>query len=230
MRLKTIVPGAVLKVLMLVGPAAAAPVAAAPPEPAPAAVSSPAAANSSEYRIGTDDVLDITVFQVPELTRTVQVDTTGEFTLPIVGRVHAQGKTTDELSAQLTQQLQGRYLKDPLITVVVKTAAKNRVTVDGAVVKPGVYPLSGPTTLMQAIALANGPDPKVANMKKVQVFHETADGHRAEKTYDLIGIRDGKAIDPQVYADDIVVVEASGTRSFFSYYGNLIPLLALLRP
>ena len=221
-------PGAALALLLL----AAAPVAAqdAPPaaKPAQAAVQTLADPANGEYQIGTDDTLEISVFQVPELSRTVQVDRNGEFILPILGRVPAAGKTADELTAFLTQKLQGRYLKDPLITVVVKAAAKNRVTVDGAVVKPGVYPLTGPTTLMQAVALANGPDARVANMRRVSIIR-TVDGRRGAQTYDLAKIRDGKATDPIVNADDIVIVEASGARSWLTYYGVVLSTL-LLRP
>jgi polysaccharide export outer membrane protein len=222
-------PVAVLAVLLLAaGPVAAqvAPGAAQPVQAAAQVLADPA---NGGYQIGTDDTLDISVFQVPELSRTVQVDRNGEFILPIVGRVPAAGKTSDELAAFLTQKLQGRYLKDPLITVVVKAAAKNRVTVDGAVIKPGVYPLSGPTTLMQAVALANGPDPRVANIRRVTIVR-AADGRRGAQTYDLTRIRDGKAADPTVNADDIVIVEASGARSFFTYYGSILTTLALLRP
>jgi polysaccharide export outer membrane protein len=199
-------------------------------QPAPAAQPPAAtAAVPAQYRIGPDDTLDITVFQVPELTRTVQVDASGQFILPLVGRVQAAGHTADEISALLTEKLQGRYLNDPLITVMVKQAVSQRVTVDGAVIKPGVYNLNGPTTLLQALALANGPDPKVANLRKVAIFRSEG-GERHGRVYDLARIRQGKAPDPEVQADDIVVVDASGTRSFFAYYGSSLPILNLLRP
>jgi polysaccharide export outer membrane protein len=194
------------------------------PTPPPAAAALPA-----QYRIGPDDTLDITVFQVPELTRTVQVDASGQFVLPLVGRVQAAGRTADEISALLTEKLQGRYLNDPLITVMVKQAVSQRVTVDGAVVKPGVYNLTGPTTLLQALALANGPDPRVANLRKVAIFRSEG-GARRGRIYDLARIRDGKATDPEIRADDVVVVDASGTRSFFAYYGSSLSILNLLRP
>jgi polysaccharide export outer membrane protein len=199
-------------------------------QPGPAAQPpAAAAAVPAQYRIGPDDTLDITVFQVPELTRTVQVDASGQFILPLVGRVQAAGHTADEISALLTEKLQGRYLNDPLITVMVKQAVSQRVTVDGAVIKPGVYNLNGPTTLLQALALANGPDPKVANLRKVAIFRSEG-GERHGRVYDLARIRQGKAPDPEVQADDIVVVDASGTRSFFAYYGSSLPILNLLRP
>lgn len=219
----TFIAAAVAVQFSAVGAALAQP---APISAAPA--SAGAAALPSEYRIGPDDTLEINVFQVPELTRTVQVDAAGQFILPIVGRVDAAGHTADEISALLTQRLSGRYLKDPLITVLVKQAVSQRVTVDGAVTKPGVYTLAGPTTLLQAVALANGPDPKVANLHKVAIFRSVG-GERRSQVYDLSKIREGRQADPEVRADDIVVVDASGAKSFFSYYGNSLPLLSLFR-
>ena len=201
----------------------------APPLPAIAANTAPAAAVSSSYRIGADDTLEIVVFQVPELSRTVQVDSNGQFTLPFVGTVNAGGQTTDELTKMLTDRLGSGYLRDPQVTVMVKQAVSQRVTIDGGVVKPGVYSLSGPTTLVQAIALANGPDTRIANVKKVAVFRTTG-GQRTSQTYDLSRIRNGSDPDPRVQPDDIIVVDISGTRSFFAYFGSTLPVLSIFRP
>jgi len=208
---------------------AAEPAAVPAPSPVSAAGPAAAAAVSNHYVIGTQDILELSVFQVPELTRTVEVDANGEFILPLLGRIHAEGLTADQLGETLRQKLDGRYLKDPLITVVVKTAAKNRVTVDGAVIKPGVYPLAGPTSLQQAIALANGPDSRTANIHRVGVFR-MIDGQRKGQMYDLSKIRHGQAPDPEVRPDDIVVVDHSGTKTFFTNFGSTLSLLALLRP
>lgn len=203
---------------------------AAPAAPAaPVADAATASTDTNQYRIGVEDILDLSVFQVPELSRSVVVDTNGEFMLPLLGRIHAEGMTADQLGETLRQKLDGRYLKDPLITVVVKTAAKNRVTVDGAVVKPGVYPLAGPTSLEQAIALANGPDTGRANIHRIAVFR-MVDGQRKGQMYDLTKIRKGQAPDPEVRPDDIVVVDQSGTKTFFTNFGSTLPVLALLRP
>jgi polysaccharide export outer membrane protein len=210
---------------------AASPGLAEPAEPSPivAASSAPSAAVSSSYRIGADDTLEIVVFQVPELTRTVQVDANGQFTLPFVGTVNAAGRTADEIAKVLTDRLNGGYLRDPQVTVLVKEAVSQRVTVDGGVVKPGVYSIAGPTSLMQAIALANGPDNRIANIKKVAVFRMVG-GQRTSQTYDLSRIRDGKVPDPRVQPDDIIVVGISGTRSFFANFGSSLPILSIFRP
>ncbi|HEX7887225.1 MAG TPA: polysaccharide biosynthesis/export family protein [Phenylobacterium sp.] len=202
----------------------------APPAPALAGAAAPAGpAVVSSYRIGPDDTLDIVVFQVPELSRTVQVDAAGQFTLPVVGVVNAAGRTADELSRSLRDRLDGGYLRDPQVTVLIKQAVSQRVTVDGAVVKPGIYPLTGPTSLLQAVALANGPDPRVANIRRVAVFR-SVDGRRQSQVYDLSKIRSGRAEDPTVKADDVIVVATSGTKSFFTYFGGSLPILSILRP
>jgi polysaccharide biosynthesis/export protein len=185
-----------------------------------------AAPVSAEYRVGRDDQLDILVFDVPDLTRTVQVDSAGQFTLPLVGRIDASGHTAAELANVITAKLATKYVKDPQVTVTVKQAVSQRVTVDGAVIKPGIYVLTGPTTLLQAIDLANGADPKFANTKKVAVFRNV-NGQRQGQIFDLSRIQDGKSTDPEVHADDIIVVAKSGTKSFFSLYGSPLNFLAL---
>ncbi|HEX4709847.1 polysaccharide biosynthesis/export family protein [Phenylobacterium sp.] len=220
-----------LALLVQAGPwsaaAAAEPLGRSPPQAEAPMIPAPTATVDARYRIGPDDSLEVIVFQVPELSRVVQVDATGEFSLPLVGRIKAAGHTADEVEALLKEKLAGRFLKDPVITVLVKQAVSQRVTVDGAVVKPGVYNLTGPTSLMQALALANGPDARVANVRKVAIFRSVA-GERKGEVFDLAKIRDGKATDPQVRADDIIVVESSGVRSFFSYFGSSLTLLTLL--
>jgi len=111
----------------------------------------------------------------------------------------------------------------------VKDAVSQRVTVDGAVVQPGIYPLSGPTTLMQAIALAKGADDKSADYHKVAVYR-LVDGQRQGTTYDLAAIRSGHATDPPVYGRDIIVVPNSSAKAFWHGFVSLAPALAWLRP
>jgi polysaccharide biosynthesis/export protein len=185
---------------------------------------------SAEYRIGAQDQLEINVFGIEELKRTVQVDSGGKILLPLVGSVQAGGRTPDELSSDLVTALKKKYMKDPQVIVTVKEAQSQRVTVDGAVMQPGVYPLTGPTTLLQAVSLARGPDPKLANVKKVAIFRQIG-GKRQSAFYDLTQIRAGKAEDPVVYGSDIVVVDTSGAKSFFSNFQGGFGLLGmLLRP
>jgi polysaccharide export outer membrane protein len=190
------------------------------------------APGATEYRIGPADTLDINVNQLPEFTKTVEVDPSGRILLPLIGQVQASGRTPAQLSEDIATELKKKYMKDPLVVVSVKEAQGQKVTVDGAVSKPGVYPLAGPTTLLQAVALAQGPDPKLANPKRVAIFR-TIGGERRSAFYDLTQIRTGKSEDPVVYGNDIVVVDSSGPKSFMQNFqgGTFVGLLGmLLRP
>ena len=180
-----------------------------------------------DYRIGPDDTLDISVLQAAELTKSVHVDSSGRILLPLLGSMKAGGRTPDELSGDIAEALKKSYMKDPQVTVAVKDAQSQKVTVDGAVIQPGVYPLTGRTTLLQAVSLAKGPDPKLANIRHVAIFR-TVGGTRHSAMYDLSQVRTGKAEDPEVYGNDIIVVDTSGSKSFFQTFSGGFGLLGML--
>lgn len=187
-------------------------------------------AGVADYRIGPQDTLDISVDQLAELTKTVQVDTGGHILLPLIGQVQASGRTPAELSGDIATALKKKYMKDPQVVVSLKEGQGQKITIDGAVVQPGVYPLAGPTTLLQAVSLAKGPDPKLANIKRVAIFR-TIGGTRRQAFYDLSQVRSGKAEDPPVYGNDIVVVDTSGAKSFMQNFSGGFGLLGMiLRP
>ena len=187
-----------------------------------------AAATAADYRIGPQDTLEINVFQLNDLNRTVLVDAGGRILLPLLGQVQASGKTSEQLSADIADQLGKKYVNNPQVTVVVKDAQGQRITVDGAVTQPGVYPLTGPTTLMQAVALAKGPDTHIANMHRVTVFR-TVGTERITTSYDLTQIRNGQKPDPIIYGKDVIVVDTSGGRSMLRDLGQAVPILSILR-
>ena len=164
---------------------------------------------SGEYRIGPLDVLDVSVFQVPDLTKTVQVSASGIIRLPLIGEVTAVGKTPGSLEREIASKLGAKYLQSPQVSVSVKEATSQRVTVEGAVGKPGVYPLVGQTTLLQTIALAGGLD-RVADKRGILIFRNI-DGKRNAAKFDYAAIRSGKAQDPVLAGGDIVVVDESGS-------------------
>ncbi len=196
------------------------------PPPDSTALLSPAAA---DYRIGAQDVLDVNVFGIEELKREVTVDSGGAVVLPLVGQMKAGGRTPGEFSKDLETALKAKYMKDPQVIVTVKNAQSQRVTIDGAVNSPGVYPLPGPTTLLQAISLAKGPDQKLANVKKVAVFRQVQ-GTRHAAFFDLNQIRSGRSEDPQIYGNDIIVVDTSSGSRFIQNFQGIFPILGLFRP
>jgi len=188
----------------------------------------PAGAAMGDYRIGPQDSLEVDVFQLSDLNRTVQVDSGGRIQMPLIGEVQAAGKTSEQLSADIAAELGKKYVKNPQVTVVVKDAQGQRITVDGAVGQPGVYTLTGPTTLMQAVALAKGPDSKLANLHKVVVYRLVGT-ERVTTAYDLQAIRDGKKADPLIFGKDVIVVDQSGGKTFLRDLGTVAPIVSVLR-
>jgi len=196
-------------------------VAAAEPS-IPAGFESADARADQTYRVGPGDKLNITVFRVKDLTvEKMQVDATGQILLPLIGSVVAQGKTTTELSAEIAARLGEKYLQSPQVSVVVEEAASQKVTVEGAVNEAGVFTLRGRTSLMEAVAMAKGLS-KTANPHRVAVIR-TVDGQQRAAVFDLSRIRMGKAGNPEILANDIVVVDDSGAKVFWQGVVGSLP-------
>jgi polysaccharide export outer membrane protein len=177
----------------------------------------------SDYRVGPLDLIEITVFQVPDLSRTVRVNSQGQISLPLIGVVQAGGLTIQQLEAELGKKLSEKYLQNPQVTAFVKEFTSQRVTLEGAVAKPGIYPLTGRTTLLQAIALGGGLD-KLADPRGVVIFRQIG-GKKMGAVFDIRGIRAGKDEDPQLYGDDIVVIEQSGSKTAIRSFIESMPVL-----
>lgn len=161
-----------------------------------------------EYRIGASDKLNVAVFQIPDLTfEEIFVDASGNLQMPMIGTVQAAGRTPEELSLEMERLLKERYLRNPQVSVTVTEAANQKVTVDGAVTKPGVYKMQGRTTLLQAVAMAEGAT-RVANLGSVAIFR-TVDDRRMVALFDLNQIRSGQMADPYIQGDDVVIVDTS---------------------
>jgi polysaccharide biosynthesis/export protein len=184
-------------------------------------------ANSAQP-IGALDTLNISVFGVESLTGEFKVDDAGKVDYPLLGAVQAQGRTTDELSRQLASGLSQKYLQSPNVQVAIKERAEQKVTVDGSVKLPGVYKVKGPTTLIQAVAMAQGLS-EDANPSRVYVFR-TIHGERVAGAFDLKMIRRAQAEDPVIYGNDIVVVDGSKNRQLFRDLIQTLPVLGVLRP
>ena len=185
--------------------------------------------NAGDYRIGALDSLDVSVYQEPDLSaKALQVDASGQIALPLVGTVQATGKTAAELSKELERLLGAKYLRNPQVTVTVAASVSQKVSVQGEVREPGVYPLSGPTTLLGVISMAKG-ETEVATLSKVIVFR-TVDGQRMGAMFDVASIRRGQASDPVIQGNDMVVVESSGAKKFWKGVLSAAPLLNIFRP
>jgi len=108
-----------------------------------------------DYQIGADDILAINVWKEPDLCRTVPVRPDGKITMPLIGDLQASGRTPQKLQQEIQQGLQA-YLSVPEVTVTVQEVRSLKFNIVGQVMKPGSYPLSETTTVLDAIAQAGG--------------------------------------------------------------------------
>jgi polysaccharide export outer membrane protein len=182
----------------------------------------------SNYKIAPLDKLSIKVFKSDDLSGDYDVDLGGHISLPLVGEVNAANLTTAQLDDKLTDLLGRKYFEHPDVSVAIKQSTAHVVTVDGAVNQAGQYPVAGPLTLIQAVALARGTSDD-ANSRRVAIFR-TIGGQRQAAAFDLTAIRRGEASDPQIYPGDIVVVDGSSIKAAEKQFFQTIPLLTVFRP
>lgn len=195
------------------------------PEPTRADLSS----SARPYLIGPFDKLSINVFGVEDLSSKTQTDASGRLSVPLAGEIEAAGRTPTELAAIIADRLRG-YVRNPQVTVNLDETVSQVVTVGGEVRKPGLYPVVGRMTLLRAIATAEGTT-DLARRNSVVVFR-TVSGERYAALYNLRAIEKGTYEDPELFANDVVVVDDSETRRLFrdatgASAALLAPLIAL---
>ena len=119
------------------------------------AASSKAATQDPNYIIGAQDVLDISVWKEPEVSRTVPVRPDGKISLPLLNDVQAAGLTPSQLAAQITVSLK-KYVTSPQVTVIVATINSQRVYIIGEVLRPGAFPMLPGMNVLQGLSSAGG--------------------------------------------------------------------------
>lgn len=174
--------------------------------------------------IGPLDTILVDVFNVPDLSREMQVDASGRISMPLAGTIDARGKTAGELANAIEASLRGRYVRNPQVTVNIKSSISQVVTVDGQVVEPGLYPVTNQMTLMRAVASAKG----LAEFARQEdiVILRTVNGRHMAGLYNIAAIRSGVYDDPQIYANDVIIVGDSPQRRLFRDFVAVTPLLA----
>lgn len=176
------------------------------------------------YYIGPFDEVTIDVFGVDELSkRDVQVDASGRLEFPLVGTVEAGGKTPMEISKEIEAGLRRRFMRAPHVTVNLKKTVSQVVTVGGEVREPGLYPVIGRTSLLRSIATAKGTT-EFAKLQDVVIFR-TVRGQKYAALYNLKAIRSGVYADPEVYANDVIMVGEARSRRIFRDLLQVVPLL-----
>ncbi|QUL39481.1 polysaccharide export protein [Erythrobacter sp. JK5] len=160
------------------------------------------------------DTLTIDVFGIPELSnRRVRVDANGEIGFPLIGNIGVSGLSTAEISQAIEGRLKGRFIRDPQVTTNLVSSENRTFTVYGEVNQPGVFPVVGEATLIEAVATARGLS-QYSNARDVIVFR-TVGGQRMATLYNLDAISRGAYDDPRIYPNDTVVVGDSDARRLF---------------
>ena len=109
-----------------------------------------------DYRIGPEDLLEISVFEDEKLNKTVRVSSQGNISLPLLGILRVKGLTANELEKEIRDLLAEKYFQDPHVSVFIKEYRNQRISVMGAVEKPGVFDVTGQKTILDLLAMAGG--------------------------------------------------------------------------
>jgi polysaccharide export outer membrane protein len=162
---------------------------------APAVVSDPssgttAQAHDDTYVIGADDVLAINVWKEPDVSRTVPVRSDGKISLPLAGEVQASGQTPRQLEKALAAKLQS-FISEPEVTVIVTEVRSQKFNILGQVSKPGTYPLTNASTVLDAIAIAGG-FRDFAKQKSIYVLRQNPDGGQSRLPFNYKDVIKGK--------------------------------------
>jgi polysaccharide export outer membrane protein len=186
--------------------------------------SSAAKTLDTDHRIGPDDVLEITVFGAPDLSRTARVSGRGEISLPLLGDVPAAERTASKLASELASRLRQSYMVDPQVSVQIVEIRSRPIYVLGEVNHPGAFPLErgDRITVLQAVALGEGVRSRAAPERAV-VIRSTPQGERVGIPINLRHVLEGKAADLPLEPSDIVYVPPSAAKALT--YGLVDALL-----
>jgi polysaccharide export outer membrane protein len=156
------------------------------------------------YQIGPSDLLEIKVFELPDLNQTVRVSADGSITLPLLQKVQAKGLTKDQLETKIAGLLESGYVKDAQVSIFIKEYQSQKVSIIGAVANPGMYELAGQKNLLQMLSEAGGLTENAMN--KVYVMRKKEDG--SSETF-LIKIDDllnngNQSLNISILSNDII--------------------------
>jgi polysaccharide biosynthesis/export protein len=180
--------------------------------------------DDGDYTISSQDILQVAIFQVPDLNRTVRVDGGGFVSLPLIGRVPVGGKTLLQAQDEIGARYSKSYLQAPQVNLSLVKSSQ-RVTVSGAVKQPRVLELEGTLSLSQAIAQGGGVS-DLGNAQRVHVARITGD-KVDDAVFNLNEIQAGRETNPALRGGDIVVVEESNARVALKEIKDILPLATI---
>jgi polysaccharide export outer membrane protein len=165
-----------------------------------------AKAHDTSYIIGNSDVLAITVWKEPEISRSIPVRPDGKISLPLVGELQATGRTPLQLEQEISGKLKS-YITNPDVTVIVQQINSEKFNVLGRVAKPGSYPLTTSTTVLDALATAGG-FMDFAKQKGVYILRRSPGGSQTRLNFNYKDVIKGKHLEQNVKLEpgDTVIV------------------------
>jgi len=169
----------------------------------------------NEYKIGAKDLLEITVFNLPELSQTVRVSEDGSVTFSLLGKVEVAGLTAQELEKKLASLLDQQYTKNARVTVFIREFQK--IAIIGAVGRPGMYELVGPTTLLQAIAQAGGLTAQAMNELFVYRYGKEGNQTRIVIRLEDLMINGNQDLSIELQPKDVVNIPVDQMQNVFVY-------------
>ena len=176
------------------------------------------------YRIGQQEVLDITVVGSELLSSKFITDEAGRIDFPLVGSVNLFGQSPTGASRIIADSLRGQYVLNPQVIVIPEDLDEITYSVGGQVDKPGDYPIDENMTLMRAINVAGGQG-EFAKLDEVLVFRQVGE-QRYIGVYNLEAIQQGNYPDPQIYAEDLVMVGDSASKRRLEAILQFLPVLS----
>ena len=147
------------------------------------------------YIIGTDDLLSIVYWKDKDMSADAKVRPDGRIALPLINEVQAAGLTPEQLHKKLTEESK-KYMEDANITVVVREINSRKAFITGEVHKPGPYPLTAPTTVMQLISMAGGLR-EYADAKKIMIMRNE-NGRQVGLAFNYKDVASGKKLQQNI--------------------------------
>lgn len=172
----------------------------------PSATPAPETPHNDSYVIGNSDVLAVTVWKQPEISRSIPVRPDGRISLPLVGEIQAAGLTPLQLEQAIAAKLK-TYMTNPEVTVIVEKINSQKFNVLGRVAKPGSYPLTATTTVLDAIASAGG-FLDFAKQKGIYILRHASNGGQTRIPFNYKDVIKGKHVEQNIrlQPDDTVIV------------------------
>jgi polysaccharide biosynthesis/export protein len=166
----------------------------------------------TDYRLAPNDLLEFDIYGVPDMKRDVRVNASGLVSLPLIGPIFIAGMTAQDAEAMISSKYGEKYLQNPQVSLFIKEFTTQRITIEGAVLKPGIYPVMGQLTLLRALALAGG-FVQYADVDEIMLYRIHLDGKRESFKYNLDKVRSGEVVDPDIKSDDVIVVKRDSKRT-----------------